>query len=259
MQQPPGFVNYNHPYFICKLQKLIYGLKQAPRAWFSKLSAKLILLGFSSSKSDSSLFIYSQSSDSVFVLIYIDDILVTGSNSSLILEFIHALPTSFPVKGLGNLHYFLVLEVYRNSHGMFITQTQYISNLLKFTNMHASKPVSPPCMSPLNSPLLKAQILKILNSIAILCIVFNILPSLGLIFPSQSTVSASLCTAPGSLIGKLLSVSFATFCSLLFMAYISLHLYLPLVPSRPFSLLIRSVALMIENPRGVFVFILDLT
>jgi histone deacetylase 1/2 len=60
MRQPPGFESSSHPGFVCKLDKAIYGLKQAPRAWYSRLSSKLIDLGFKASKSDMSLFIYSR-------------------------------------------------------------------------------------------------------------------------------------------------------------------------------------------------------
>ncbi|KAF5450915.1 hypothetical protein F2P56_031227 [Juglans regia] len=117
IQQPTGFVHPEYPSHVCKLRKAIYGLKQAPRAWFSKLSNKLFSLGFQESKSDTSLFVYKNNSHIMFVLIYVDDIIVTGSDSNLISEFISALGTSFPVKHLGQLHYFLGIEICQNSQG----------------------------------------------------------------------------------------------------------------------------------------------
>ena len=80
MRQPPGFENEAAPHLVCKLDKAIYGLKQAPRAWYSKLSSKLIELGFQASKSDTSLFIYSKHGVTLFMLIYVDDIIVTGNS-----------------------------------------------------------------------------------------------------------------------------------------------------------------------------------
>jgi histone deacetylase 1/2 len=76
MKQPPGFENPNAPNYICRLDKAIYGLKQAPRAWYSRLSAKLQDFGFRPSQADTSLFLYDKSGIIIFVLIYVDDIIV---------------------------------------------------------------------------------------------------------------------------------------------------------------------------------------
>jgi histone deacetylase 1/2 len=80
MRQPPGFESASAPNFVCKLAKEIYGLKQAPIAWYSRLSTKLLALGFHASNSDTSFFIYSKNSVTIFMLIYVDDIIVTGSS-----------------------------------------------------------------------------------------------------------------------------------------------------------------------------------
>jgi hypothetical protein len=97
MSQPLGFAHPPFPNHLCKLQKALDGLKQAPRAWFSRLSGKLLTLGFKASQSDTSLFLY-QSATSLFlyqsatctilVLIYVDDILITSSSSSPLLSFV---------------------------------------------------------------------------------------------------------------------------------------------------------------------------
>jgi hypothetical protein len=79
MRQPPGFEDQNAPNYICKLDKALYGLKQAPRAWFSRLSSKLHALGFIPSKTDTSLFLYHKLGITLYVLIYVDDIIVTSS------------------------------------------------------------------------------------------------------------------------------------------------------------------------------------
>jgi histone deacetylase 1/2 len=91
MKQPPGYENPNAPYHVCRLDKSLYGLKQAPRAWFSKLSSKLQELGFLASKADTSLFIYNKSSIIIFVLVCVDDIIVTSSSNKAITSLVQDL------------------------------------------------------------------------------------------------------------------------------------------------------------------------
>jgi hypothetical protein len=79
MRQPPGYEDKNMPNYVCKLDKALYGLKQAPRAWYSKLSEKLYEFGFKSSKADSSLFYFHQDNVSMFMLVYVDDIIIASS------------------------------------------------------------------------------------------------------------------------------------------------------------------------------------
>ena len=88
MRQPPGFEDAKFPNYVCRLDKAIYGLKQAPRAWYSRLSSKLFDLGFKASKSDALLFIYSMSNTIIFMLIYVDDIIVTGSSMEVIVALL---------------------------------------------------------------------------------------------------------------------------------------------------------------------------
>lgn len=83
MRQPPGYEDYSLPNYICKLDKALYGLKQVPRAWYGRLSAKLYELGFKSSKADTSLFFFNQGGVTIFVLIYVDDIIVASSVQSV--------------------------------------------------------------------------------------------------------------------------------------------------------------------------------
>lgn len=106
IHQLPWFVNPDCPNHVCKLKNIIYGLKQAPRTWFAKLTDRLLALGFQSSRLDSSLFVLHTSSNFIYVLIYMDDIIVTGSSSQLISHFISSLSIHFPVKDLGSLHFF---------------------------------------------------------------------------------------------------------------------------------------------------------
>jgi len=80
MHQPPGYVDPRHPGYVCKLDKALYGLKQAPRAWYARLCGKLQRLGFVPSKADTSLFYYSKGDHTLFVLVYVDDIIVASSS-----------------------------------------------------------------------------------------------------------------------------------------------------------------------------------
>ena len=100
MKQPPGFVNAHAPLRVCKLDKALYGLKQAPRAWYSRLSKKMQALGFVPSKSGTSLFIYNKSSISIFVLIYVNDIIVTSSSDEAITALLKDLSAQFALKDL---------------------------------------------------------------------------------------------------------------------------------------------------------------
>lgn len=153
MQQPPGFVDPHRPHYVCKLKKSLYGLKQAPRAWFQRLSSYLTKLGFLASKCDTSLFILSTSSMLILLLIYVDDIVFTGNNSSAMDDILKALQQEFSLKDLGRLHYFLGIETTYHKTGIHLSQAKYISDLLKKANMagakavHTPMPTKPPLQS----------------------------------------------------------------------------------------------------------------
>ncbi|GKF65530.1 ribonuclease H-like domain-containing protein [Tanacetum coccineum] len=86
--QPPGFRDPEHPDYVCLLQRSLYGLKQAPRAWFQRFAAYITTVGFVSSRCDSSLFIYRQGDDTAFLLLYVDDIVLTASSDRLLQQII---------------------------------------------------------------------------------------------------------------------------------------------------------------------------
>lgn len=77
MKQPKGFEDPTHPNHVCKLHKALYGLKQAPRAWFTKLKAYLVTNGFRACQSDTSLFVHATPTVTIYVLVYVDDLIVT--------------------------------------------------------------------------------------------------------------------------------------------------------------------------------------
>ncbi|WMV40073.1 hypothetical protein MTR67_033458 [Solanum verrucosum] len=144
MEQPKGFVDLHRPHFVCKLNKALYGLKQAPRAWFNKLKAFLLGIGFLSCLSDSSLFVQQASKHTTYVLVYVDDLIITGSDSDFITTFIHILNQQFSLKDLGSLYYFLGIEVSPSSNGIILSQGSYICDLLRRTNMADAKHISNP-------------------------------------------------------------------------------------------------------------------
>lgn len=107
MQQQLNFENPQYPTFVCKMNKEPYGLKQSPRAWFSRLSAKLHHLGFSPSKVDTSFFVFHAVNVSIYMLVYVDDIVIVGSSQLAIDQLIRALSSLFPLRDLSRLNYFL--------------------------------------------------------------------------------------------------------------------------------------------------------
>jgi hypothetical protein len=140
MEQPPGFIDSNYPTHVCKLQKAIYGLKQAHQAWFQKLSFTLLHLGFVESRVDYSLFTFHFTNGHVFLLIYIDDIIVTRNNSAAISNLILSLKKEFSMKDLGPLNYCLGISVTLTTEGLHLSQSKYIADLLDKSRMTRAKP-----------------------------------------------------------------------------------------------------------------------
>lgn len=110
MSQPIGFLDSINPTHVCKLAKPIYGLKQSARAWYNELKSFLLSIGFINSISDSSLFILNNNGSLIYLLVYVDDIIVT-SNSDTLLENFTVISAHFSLKDLGHLSHFLGIEV----------------------------------------------------------------------------------------------------------------------------------------------------
>ncbi|XP_058189325.1 uncharacterized mitochondrial protein AtMg00810-like [Rhododendron vialii] len=145
MLQPPGFIDSTSSHLVCKLKKALYGLKQAPRAWYSTFSSILLSSSFNCSHCDSSLFIHLTSSSLLLVLVYVDDILVTGNTSQAISSLVHEIHTAFSIKDLGSISFFLGLTVAPKGHGYSLTQTKYAAEILAKAAMLNYKR----CASPL--------------------------------------------------------------------------------------------------------------
>lgn len=142
--QPPGFLDKDRPHHVCRLRKALYGLKQAPRAWYQELKTYLISIGFKNSMADTSAFVYNKDGHQVYCLVYVDDIIITGSSSVLVAGLIASLSTRFSLKEPEDLRYFLGIEVTRTSQGLHLMQRKYITDLLQRTKMSDAKIVSTP-------------------------------------------------------------------------------------------------------------------
>ncbi|XP_016699788.1 uncharacterized protein [Gossypium hirsutum] len=155
MTQPPSFENFNDngTQLVCKLKKAIYGLRQAPRVWFNTFHSFLIgKLGFQPSKTDSSLFVWLSSCSKLYLMAYVDDIVITGSSPSEISNVVQQLHAEFFLKDLGNLNFFLGIEVTRNSSSLVLTQHKFITDLLSTAGLlGASLAPTPMVESPLLS------------------------------------------------------------------------------------------------------------
>ncbi|GJT13850.1 ribonuclease H-like domain-containing protein, partial [Tanacetum coccineum] len=135
MYQPPGFVDVRFPHHVCRLQRSLYGLKQAPRVWFQRFAGYALRVGFSSSRCDSSLFIYRCGTEVAYLLIYVDDIVLTASSTNLLQRIISSLHKEFDMTDLGALIYFLGISVTRDSKSMFLSQKKYALQLLDMAHM----------------------------------------------------------------------------------------------------------------------------
>ncbi|WVZ84149.1 LOW QUALITY PROTEIN: hypothetical protein U9M48_031209 [Paspalum notatum var. saurae] len=142
-QQPPGFIDPGAPDHVCRLLKSLYGLKQAPRAWYQRFATFIRQLGFVASTSDTSLFILREGTSLAYLLLYVDDIVLTASSSALLQRIMARLSSEFAMMDLGALH-FLGIAVTRSSDGLFLSQRQYAVELLQRAGMAECHPTPTP-------------------------------------------------------------------------------------------------------------------
>lgn len=148
MQQPPGFVHNEFPRHACKLKKAIYGLRQAQRAMHNPLKAFVLSYGFTTRLSDTSLFIYHKDGVHAFLLVYVEDLLLTGNQSQFLKQFMAKLSTRFSLKHLGFPHYFLGIELISVKEDLLLSQHAYARDLLeKFQTSGAKPSCTPLCTS----------------------------------------------------------------------------------------------------------------
>ena len=141
MDPPPGI---NCGGKVCKLRRALYGLKQSPRAWFGRLSTFMKKNGYKQSDADHTLFIKQVFKKVTALIVYVDDMVVTGNDSNEIAALQESLATEFELKDLGHLKYFLGIEVARSSNGISLCQRKYVLDLLAETGMLDCKPIETP-------------------------------------------------------------------------------------------------------------------
>jgi histone deacetylase 1/2 len=144
MHQPMGFRDSVHPDYVCLLRKSLYGLKQAPRAWYKRFSDFVSIIGFTNSKSDNSLFIYQNGSDMAYLLLYVDDIILTASTDDLRKSLMASLSSEFAMKDLGHLNDFLGIRVTRHKGGLFLSQRKYAEEIIERAGMRSCKSTQTP-------------------------------------------------------------------------------------------------------------------
>lgn len=143
MEIPEGFRSQGESK-VCKLQKSLYGLKQASRQWNIKLTEALVGNDFVQSNHDYSLFTKKKGADIVIILVYVDDLLITGSCSKMISDANDVLHKQFKVKDLGDLKYLLGIEVLRSKAGILLNQRKYVLELISEMGLGGAKPSTTP-------------------------------------------------------------------------------------------------------------------
>ena len=145
MEQPPGFVAQGELGLVCKLQRSLYGLKQSPRAWFGKFSHVVQQFGLKRSEADHSVFYcHSSLGKCVYLVVYVDDIVITGNDVTKISQLKQHLFGHFQTKDLGCLKYFLGIEVAQSKEGIVISQRKYALDILEETGMIDCRPIDSP-------------------------------------------------------------------------------------------------------------------
>ncbi|MGG6712810.1 UNVERIFIED_CONTAM: hypothetical protein ITH36_24600 [Salmonella enterica subsp. enterica serovar Weltevreden] len=121
MSQPPGFEDSENPGHVYKLNKAVYGLKQAPRAWYERLTEFLSGSDFERGRADATLFMLSENPDILIVQIYVDDIIFGSTNDNLCKKFSELMQSEFEMSMMGELNYFLGLQIKQVKDGIYIS------------------------------------------------------------------------------------------------------------------------------------------
>ena len=147
VSQPEGFVDKEHPDYVYKLKKAIYGLKQAPRAWYDELSSFLLNNNFTKGTVDDTLFIKKFKDDILIVQIYVDDIIFGSTNPNHSKHFENLMKSKFEMSMMGELKFFLGLQIHQSPRGIFINQAKYTIEILKKHGMENCDSVGTPMVT----------------------------------------------------------------------------------------------------------------
>nr|GEX22248.1 retrovirus-related Pol polyprotein from transposon TNT 1-94 [Tanacetum cinerariifolium] len=130
VNQPDGFIDPYHPDKVSRLKKALYGLKQAPRAWYDELSTFLVSKGFSKGSINPTLFITKHRGDILLVQIYVDDIIFGSTNPKLSKHFEKLMHSMFKITMMGEMKFFLGIQIHQSSRSIFINQAKYAQEIL---------------------------------------------------------------------------------------------------------------------------------
>ncbi|KAJ9558624.1 hypothetical protein OSB04_013238 [Centaurea solstitialis] len=144
VEQPEGFVDPRFPDHVYALDKALYGLKQAPRAWYETLTIYLLGAGYKKGTIDPTLFLRKTGDDLIIVQIYVDDIIFASTKPELCTEFEHTMKSQFQMSMMGELTFFLGLQVRQCPEGIFINQSKYVHDLLKRFDVVGSNSAATP-------------------------------------------------------------------------------------------------------------------
>eukprot|EP00253_Pinus_taeda_P026788 PITA_26788 len=125
VEQPEGFEIYDQKSHVCRFKKALYGLKQAPQAWYERIDNYLMKLGFTRSEADPNLYFKVEDEKPLILVLYVDDLFLTGADP-LIHKCKRELASKFEMKDLGQMHYFLGLEVWQKRGEIFLSQGKYV-------------------------------------------------------------------------------------------------------------------------------------
>nr|GFB00522.1 retrovirus-related Pol polyprotein from transposon TNT 1-94 [Tanacetum cinerariifolium] len=142
--QPPGFIDFEKPDHVYKLKKALYDLKQAPKAWYNRLKAFLIRHKYKMGMVDNTLFTKKKSSNLVIIQIYVDDIVFGSTCQDMCDEFAKIMYDEFEMSMMGELNFFLGLQIKQMEYGIFFNQSKYIKEMLKRFGLEESKPMKTP-------------------------------------------------------------------------------------------------------------------
>ncbi|KAK2456975.1 putative mitochondrial protein [Trifolium repens] len=131
VEQPKGFVDPEHPNYVYKLKKALYGLKQAPRAWYERLTQFLEEQGYRKGGSDKTLFVKQEKGKFIIAQIYVDDIVFGGMSNAMVQHFVQQMQSEFEMSLVGELTYFLGLQIKQMDDTIFISQSKYARNIIK--------------------------------------------------------------------------------------------------------------------------------
>ncbi|GJR81963.1 putative ribonuclease H-like domain-containing protein [Tanacetum coccineum] len=155
VQQPPGFVDLAHPNKVYKVIKALYGLHQAPRAWYETLSTFLLENKFRRGTIDKTWFIKKNKSNIMLVQVYVDDIIFGSTKQSMCTEFEDCMHKRFQMSSIGELTFFLGLQVQQQPDGIFISQNKYVADILKKFDFCSIRTTTTPIES--NKPLVQDE------------------------------------------------------------------------------------------------------